>query len=38
MKIGESRNGRRKYGKESKEVMEPSTVKKTRQGYYGMYI
>ncbi len=31
-KIGESRNGRRKYGKESKGVMEPSTVKKTRQG------
>ena len=31
-KIGESRNGRRKYGKESKGVMEPSTVKKDKAG------
>ncbi len=31
-KIGESRNERRKYGKESKGVMEPSTVKKDKAG------
>ncbi len=30
--IGESRNGRRKYGKESKGVMETSTVKKDKAG------